>query len=383
MTVSAHAFPIRYRRRRGIFALLLPLIAYLGVFYAYPIAAMMFRSAGEPYWTIQHFAKLFREGIYFHVMWMTAEVATMVTIAALVLGYPVAYLLARLDRSKSNLLLILVLVPFWTSVLVRTYAWMVLLGRQGIVNQFLLAIGAIDQPLRLLNTTFALYIAMVHVLLPFMILPLYGVMRGLDEDLLRAAQSLGAAPVAVFRQVWLPLSLPGVFAGCLLVFILALGFFITPALVGGPRDLMIAVLIQQQVDLFNWPFASALAVVLLTASLIVFAVFERSMGVARIFGGCRHEADGAAADRRSRALLPHPADPYYCSALVFVGELSEFSSSRVQPAVVPQLLHPSGLALVRLAQPLGRARSDGASDNARHAGCGGAGTRPVRWQRAR
>ena len=209
----------------------------------------------------------------------------MVTIVALLLGYPVAYLLARLDRAKSNLLLILVLVPFWTSVLVRTYAWMVLLGRQGVVNQFLLAIGAIHQPLRLLNTTFALYIAMVHVLLPFMILPLYGVMRGLDDDLLRAAQSLGAAPVAVFRLVWLPLSLPGVFAGCLLVFILALGFFITPALVGGPRDLMIAVLIQQQVDLFNWPFASALAVVLLTAALIVFAVFERSMGVARIFGG--------------------------------------------------------------------------------------------------
>ena len=284
MTVSVHAFSIR-RPRRGIFALLLPLIAYLGVFYAYPIAAMMFRSAGEPYWTIQHFAKLFREGIYLHVMWMTAEVAAVVTIAALVLGYPVAYLLARLDRAKSNLLLILVLVPFWTSVLVRTYAWMVLLGRQGVVNQFLLAIGAIDQPLRLLNTTFALYIAMVHVLLPFMILPLYGVMRGLDDDLLRAAQSLGAAPVAVFRQVWLPLSLPGVFAGCLLVFILALGFFITPALVGGPRDLMIAVLIQQQVDLFNWPFASALAVVLLTAALIVFAVFERSMGVARIFSG--------------------------------------------------------------------------------------------------
>jgi ABC-type spermidine/putrescine transport system permease subunit I len=284
MQGSAQGLPARGRRRSGILALLLPLIAYLGVFYAYPIAAMMFRSVGEPYWTLEHFAKLFREGIYLHVLWMTVEVAAVVTLAALLLGYPVAYLLARLDRAKSNLLLILVLVPFWTSILVRTYAWMVLLGRQGVVNQLLLAIGAIDQPLRLLNTTSAVYIAMVHVLLPFMILPLYGVMRGLDGDLLRAAQGLGAAPFAVFRQVWLPLSLPGVFAGCLLVFILALGFFITPALVGGPRDLMIAVLIQQQVDLFDWPFASALAVVLLAAALIVFAVFERSLGVARIFG---------------------------------------------------------------------------------------------------
>jgi putative spermidine/putrescine transport system permease protein len=284
MEGSAHGRPARRQQRRGVFALLLPLIAYLGVFYAYPIAAMMLRSVDEPYWTIEHFARLFREGIYLHVLWMTVEVAAVVTLSALLLGYPVAYLLARLERAKSNLLLILVLVPFWTSVLVRTYAWMVLLGRQGVVNQFLLAVGAIDQPLRLLNTTSAVYIAMVHVLLPFMILPLYGVMRGLDANLLRAAQGLGAAPFAVFRQVWLPLSLPGVFAGCLLVFILALGFFITPALVGGPRDLMIAVLIQQQVDLFSWPFASALAVVLLAAALIVFAVFERSLGVAQIFG---------------------------------------------------------------------------------------------------
>jgi len=284
MKVGAPAFTTRRRQRRNIFVLLLPLIAYLGMFYAYPIAAMMFRSISEPYWTVEHFAKLFHEGIYLHVLWMTTEIATGVTLAALLLGYPVAYLLARLDRAKSNLLLILVLVPFWTSVLVRTYAWMVLLGRQGVVNQLLLAIGVIDQPLRLLNTTFAVYIAMVHVLLPFMILPLYGVMCGLDEDLLRAAQGLGAAPFAVFRQVWLPLSLPGVFAGCLLVFILALGFFITPALVGGPRDLMIAVLIQQQVDLFNWPFASALAVVLLAAALIVFTVFERSLSVAQLLG---------------------------------------------------------------------------------------------------
>src|SRR5215469_2194953 len=148
MKVGAPAFTTRRRQRRNIFVLLLPLIAYLGMFYAYPIAAMMFRSISEPYWTVEHFAKLFYEGIYLHVLWMTTEIATGVTLAALLLGYPVAYLLARLDRAKSNLLLILVLVPFWTSVLVRTYAWMVLLGRQGVVNQLLLAIGVIDQPLR-------------------------------------------------------------------------------------------------------------------------------------------------------------------------------------------------------------------------------------------
>jgi ABC-type spermidine/putrescine transport system permease subunit I len=264
--------------------LVLPLLVYLGVFYAYPVAAMMFRSIHEPHWTADNFRQIFGSDIYLRVLWLTVRISLIVTGAALLLGYPVAYVLARVDRAKSNLLMILVLVPFWTSILVRTYAWMVLLGRQGIINQLLLWLGVIDEPLRLLNTTFAVYVAMVHVLLPFMILPLYGVIRGIDENLLRAAQGLGARPSGVFRQVLLPLSLPGVSAGCLLVFILSLGFFITPALVGGPRDLMIAVLIQQQVDLINWPFASALAVVLLAAALLIFAVFVRSLGVERAFG---------------------------------------------------------------------------------------------------
>jgi ABC-type spermidine/putrescine transport system permease subunit I len=164
---------------------------------------------------------------------------------------------------------------------------MVLLGREGIVNQFLQSIGVIDQPLRLLNTRFAVYVAMVHILLPFMILPLYSVMRGIDRSVLQAAEGLGARPVAVFRQVLLPLSLPGVAAGCLLVFILSLGFYITPALVGGPRDLMISVLIAQQVNLFNWAFASALAAVLLIGALLIFVIFNRILGVEKIFGGAR------------------------------------------------------------------------------------------------
>jgi ABC-type spermidine/putrescine transport system permease subunit I len=265
-------------------ALVLPLLAYLAAFYAYPVATMMLRSIAEPDWTLENFQRVFENPVYVHVLWLTFRVGVIVTIAALLLGFPVAYMLARIDRAKSNLLMILVLLPFWTSILVRTYAWMVLLGRQGLVNQFLLAIGAIDAPVQLLNTTFAVYVAMVHILLPFMILPLYSVIRGIDGNLLRAAEGLGATPLGVFRQVLLPLALPGVSAGCLLVFILALGFFITPALVGGPRDLMIAVLIQQQVELFNWPFASALAVVLLAAALVVFAGFARTLGIQEALG---------------------------------------------------------------------------------------------------
>jgi putative spermidine/putrescine transport system permease protein len=281
--IPAHGTQRPSRPRVSHPALMLPLLVYLAAFYAYPVAAMMVRSIAEPDWTVQNFLKIFQNPVYLHVLWLTFRVALIVTIATLVLGFPVAYLLARIDRAKSNLLMMLVLLPFWTSILVRTYAWMVLLGRQGLINQFMLWIGVIDEPLRLLNTSFAVYIAMVHILLPFMILPLYSVIRGIDGNLLRAADGLGATPFAVFRQVLLPLSLPGISAGCLLVFILALGFFITPALVGGPRDLTISVLIQQEVDLFDWPFASALAVLLLAAALLVFAGFAKTLGVEEAF----------------------------------------------------------------------------------------------------
>jgi ABC-type spermidine/putrescine transport system permease subunit I len=268
-------------------AVVIPLILYLLFFYAYPVIAMLFRSVSEPTWSLTNYSHLVQTNVYVHVMWITVWISIVVTICTLILGYPVAYLISSVTTTKSNLLIVLVLVPFWTSILVRTYAWMVLLGRQGIINELLQSLGIIDQPLRLLNTRFAVYVSMVHILLPFMILPLYSVMRGIDRSVLRAAEGLGARPSAVFRQVMLPLSLPGVAAGCLLVFILSLGFYITPALVGGPKDLMISVLIAQQVDLFNWAFASALAAVLLVGALLIFVIFNRILGVEKIFGEVR------------------------------------------------------------------------------------------------
>lgn len=264
--------------------LVTPLLLFLGAFYAYPVAAMMWRSVAEPHFTAAHYTALFSSDIYALVFGITLRISLVTTLAALVLGYPVAYVLARLPPARANLLLIVVLIPFWTSILVRTYAWMVLLGRDGVINQLLMALGVIHAPLQLLNTTFAVYVAMVHVLLPFMILPLYVALRAIDPALLRAAASLGARPAATFRQVLLPLSLPGVFAGSILVFTLALGFFITPALVGGPRDLMIAILIQQQVEILHWPFAAALAVVLLVAAVGSFALLSKVLGVERLFG---------------------------------------------------------------------------------------------------
>jgi putative spermidine/putrescine transport system permease protein len=264
--------------------LLGPLLLFLAAFYAYPVGAMMWRSVGDPHLTTANYAALFTTDIYGLVFWITLRISLVTTLAALLLGYPVAYCLARLPPARANLLLILVLIPFWTSILVRTYAWMVLLGHDGVINRLLLALGVIQTPMRLLNTTFAVYVAMVHVLLPFMILPLFATLRGIDPQLLRAAASLGARPAAAFRQVLLPLSLPGVFAGCLLVFILALGFFITPALVGSPRDLMIAILIEQQVETLHWPLASALAVVLLVAAVGSFALLGKALGVERLYG---------------------------------------------------------------------------------------------------
>jgi putative spermidine/putrescine transport system permease protein len=287
VTTTANAVTHPAPRRLGYWALVLPLLLYLAAFYAYPVLAMMFRSISEPDWTVDNFTKIFENAVYLHVLWLTFRIALVVTLLALALGFPVAYLLARIERSKSNLLMMLVLLPFWTSILVRTYAWMVLLGRQGLINQFMLWTGVIDEPMRLLNTTFAVYVAMVHILLPFMILPLYSVIRGIDGNLFRAAEGLGATPFGVFRQVLLPLALPGVWAGSLLVFILSLGFFITPALVGGPRDLMIAVLVEQQVEMFNWPFASALAVLLLVAALSVFAGVARGLGIEQAFARAR------------------------------------------------------------------------------------------------
>jgi ABC-type spermidine/putrescine transport system permease subunit I len=172
-----------------------------------------------------------------------------------------------------------VLLPFWTSVLVRSYAWMVLLGRHGLVNEALLSTSLIATPLRLLNTPIAVHIAMIHILLPYMILPIASSLRQIDPALPRAAAGLGASPWRTFIQVVLPLSMPGVAAGTLLVFVLSLGFYITPALVGGPHDMMLSMLIAQQVDLINWPYAACLSATLLAATLAILAMAQRLPGV--------------------------------------------------------------------------------------------------------
>jgi ABC-type spermidine/putrescine transport system permease subunit I len=265
--------------RAGPALLVAPLVLYMLVFYALPLVSMLLRSIADPTWTLENYRRLLGDTVFLHVFWTTLRTAFVVTIGCLLLGYPVALALSRLERAAASVVLIIVLLPFWTSVLVRSYAWMVLLGRKGLVNETLIAAGLIDTPLKLLNTPFAVHIAMIHILLPYMILPIASVLRQVDGALPRAAAGLGAAPWRVFVQVVLPLSMPGVAAGVLLVFVLSLGFYITPALVGGPRDLMLSMLIAQQVDLLNWPYAACLSATLLAATLLIIAVFQRLPGV--------------------------------------------------------------------------------------------------------
>ncbi|MDR3518054.1 MAG: ABC transporter permease [Azospirillaceae bacterium] len=212
--------------------------------------------------------------IYLDVLGRTFAISLAVTLSCLVLGFPVAYLLATQPARRANLLMIMVLLPFWTSLLARTAAWIVLLQREGLVNQLLLALGLIDQPLQLVYNRVGVLVAMTHVLLPFMILPLYSVMKGIPPSLMRAATSLGAPPAVAFVRIYLPQTLPGLAAGGLLVFILALGYYITPALIGGASDQMISYFIAfYTTDTVNWGMASALGAVLLTATLILAAVY--------------------------------------------------------------------------------------------------------------
>jgi putative spermidine/putrescine transport system permease protein len=205
---------------------------------------------------------------------MKQTVVTSIIVATLCLlvGYPVAYFVSRQPARRRALLLFLILVPLWMSILVRTYAWMIVLGREGIINTALTALGLITAPLKLGFTTGAVYLVMVQVLLPLMVMTCYSAMADIDDTFLRAARVLGARAPVAFLRVFLPLSLEGAIGGFVLVFMLSMGFFIVPALVGGPKDAMIANLISDQVDQVNWGFAAALALALLAVTLAVMAL---------------------------------------------------------------------------------------------------------------
>ena len=262
-------------------ALAAPLILLLAFAFLYPVGKLIWASfATNTGYTAEHYLRIWYEPLYLKILWRTISIALLVTVASFLLGYPVAYATNMAKGRWGLLIIVCVLIPLWTSVLVRSYAWILLLQRKGIVNNLLLEGGFISTPLRMIYTEGAVMVAMTHVLLPFMILPIFSSLKSIPPDLARAASNLGAGPVQTFFRITLPLSLPGVYAGSLMTFILALGFYITPALLGGPSTLMMATVIgQQTTELLNWPFAGALSGVLLGATLLLVIVFRRTLSL--------------------------------------------------------------------------------------------------------
>lgn len=223
------------------------------------------------------------QAIYQNVFIRTFWMGLVITLCCLLLAYPLAYLLATLPARTANLLMILVLLPFWTSVLVRIAAWIVLLQSNGLVNQFLMTLGIIDTPLQLVFNRFGVYVAMVHIMLPFMVLPLYSVMKSIPNSYQRAAISLGCSPIASFWRVYFPQTYAGVGAGCLLVFILSIGYYITPALLGSPNDQMVSYFVAFYTNsTINWGMATALGGLLLLATLLLYIVYNWLVGADRL-----------------------------------------------------------------------------------------------------
>lgn len=273
------------KRNRSWMLLILPAL-FLTVFFVIPIVKITILSFtdGAGSFSLDAYAKFFQSSVYFRVIAITFRVSFVVTVACLLLGYPVAYTMAKCSKRMSSIIMIIVMIPFWTSLLVRTYAWMILLQTNGVINNLLIAIGLIKEPLVLYKNSLGVYIGMTHILLPYMILALYPVMKGIDSNYVSAAKNLGANKFVAFFKVYLPLSIQGISSGCILVFVMSIGYFITPSLLGGTGDAMISQMIQVQVSkLLNWPFASAVSVILLIISMVVLYASKKIMKVDKVW----------------------------------------------------------------------------------------------------
>ncbi len=277
--MSRAAIPFRMRIA-GPGVLFLPALALLGFTYVIPVVGLLLKSFGSEAWTLGHYAEVFADAGLWRVFADTFVLALEVTLICAVVAYPLAYAILRMPERLQKLALLLMLMPLWTSVLVRAYAWIVLLGRQGIVNDALLQTGLTAAPLQLLYGRFAVSLGLVHLLIPFVFFPLFAVMRRFDGKLVSAAQSLGAPPFLAFLLIFLPMTLPGLLSGSLIVFLHGIGYFVTPAILGGLKEVTYVMLIEEQVNqLFNWDKASVMAVILLVATLAVVLLSARSLGL--------------------------------------------------------------------------------------------------------
>lgn len=258
------------------YVLIAPAVVWIAVTVGAPLIQILFLSVWNKGFTSKHYIELFTDPTFYRVLWVTIKISALTTLLCLLLGYPVAHLIATSPPRLSNLLSTFVMVAFWTSLLVRTYAWMVILGQRGVLNQAFMQVGLISEPIHMMYNLSGVLVGMVHVLLPFMIFSLVGVMKGIDTDLVGAAKSLGASDLRAFFHVYLPLSRPGISSGCLIVFMMSLGYFVTPALLGGRQEMMLGQLIELYVsDILNWGYASALSVVLFVGVVAIFALYQR------------------------------------------------------------------------------------------------------------
>lgn len=264
-----------------------PAVLFLAFFFLYPAALLLGLSTMDDAGALtgDHYARLLQSDLYARVLGITLKIAIWTTIFSLLAAYPIAYLLSTVHTSTRNSLIIWVLMPFWTSFLVRTFAWLVLLGRSGAVNDLLVAMGIVEYPIRMIYNFTGVMVGMVHALMPLAVLTMLSVMEGIDANLSKAAATLGGRPSQTFWRIYFPMSLPGVAAGGLLIFITALGFFITPALLGGRKETMIVqVIIFQIHEVLNWGFAGAISVLLLVTVLIIFFLYDRLLGLSTLSG---------------------------------------------------------------------------------------------------
>jgi putative spermidine/putrescine transport system permease protein len=257
---------------------LLPALALAMLMFAVPVVFVFSEAFFTPELSLAHFERLLTRPAYLSVLQNTLIVSSVASTICLLLGYPMALFIVNQPAHRRPLLLFLVLVPLWMSILVRTYAWMVVLGREGIVNATLQWLGVINEPLPMMFSTGAVYVAMVQLLLPIMVVTCYSAMTDIDPGLVRAARVCGASPLAAFRKVFLPLSLEGAVTGWSVIFILSMGFFIVPALVGGRKDILLGNMIVNQVSQANWGFAGALAIILLVSTIALVGMLRLVVG---------------------------------------------------------------------------------------------------------
>ena len=269
---------VAFKERLTLFGLTLPYLIFVAALIIIPVGWLFYLSfiGRDGGFSFENYERMTKSRAYIRIFITTFKISILTTLICAIIGYPLAYFMSQLSRRWASICMIGVLIPFWTSLLVRTYAWLVLLQKKGLINNIALDIGLISEPIKFVHNTTGTLIGMVHIMLPFLILPLYANMRSIDKDCLKAASSLGATPTRAFWTVFFPLSLPGLTAGLLIVFVLCLGFYVTPAILGGGRVIMAAMKISSNIELyFSWGAASALGVVLLVITSIILFIASK------------------------------------------------------------------------------------------------------------